>query len=849
MEQKYFSKIIFLFGFLTFLSSCSLTQRLPDDEYYLKSNTYTFSDTRKYAGELEEYVKQKPNIRILGIVPVKDWAYNEIPQIYDSMYSTYFEFPKKVRNQYLRDSLYRVFGLEKEIGENHFWKRQLYRWGEKPITLDSLSSYNSAKELEQFYKNRGYFKAQVHPQITIDSTEKKAQVDYEVTLNRPSYISSYNQMISDAEIEKIYAETASESKVEIGQQFDVRNMESERDRISSILKNRGYYHFNESGYDLIFRVDTAQIDSLKVSLKIKSNTNDSIAHFQPYRFGKVEIYTQETKEDSSIKVDTLYKAYRLLSKEELAFKPRFYTDAVTIKEGEPYSAQEVNRSRKLLLDRSDIFLNSLRTEKVEEDSLIVTRIFTRQKEKYDLELSLETMYSAFLNLGFSPGISLLSRNVFGGGEDLSFNVKGLVGTVNSEKNSIFNAYEISFSSQLDVPRWLLPFDTEGLFPKHFNPKSSFSLGVSQQKNIGLGSRNYSTLLNYKITPEHRTHLFNLIDIQYINNTEKDSYYDIFTQYKTIRDNTLDYYFEYNPQAQTDYENGNIDSDQLELNIYNDNVFANSLPYNDYTLEDYTTYRNMIFNKLNAIQDVLIQSFAYEFTLDENQKKGEKNPFYLRTRVELAGVFPRLADKLMNFEKKTDNFGKEHSYIGGVAYSEFLKIDLDLRKTFQLTPKTSLAFHSFTGVGYSYGNSELLPFNRSYFGGGVNDVRAWRAYELSPDPIAPNDGGIYVDDIKITWSAEYRYPISGMLKGALFADAGNIWSLDSSNPSTQFKFNKFISQMGLGAGFGLRYDFDFIIARLDFAYKIHNPAYKTGSNWFRDLNVFSPRIQFGINYPF
>lgn len=210
---------------------------------------------------------------------------------------------------------------------------------------------------------------------------------------------------------------------------------------------------------------------------------------------------------------------------------------------------------------------------------------------------------------------------------------------------------------------------------------------------------------------------------------------------------------------------------------------------------------------------------------------------------------RLIDATIGFEQHAGFLGDSQSVLGGVPYSEFVRFDLDVRKTFDLTPKTQLAFRSFTGLAIPYGNLGVLPFSKSYFGGGSNDVRAWQAYELSPAPLRPNDGGTYIDQMKITWNAEYRFPLVGMVNGALFLDAGNIWSLNKDNPATQFKFDRFFKQLGVGSGFGIRFDFTFVVARLDFAYKIHDPAYDEGQRWFNNVKVLKPQIQFGINYPF
>src|SRR5690606_22604110 len=145
----------------------------------------------------------------------------------------------------------------------------------------------------------------------------------------------------------------------------------------------------------------------------------------------------------------------------------------------------------------------------------------------------------------------------------------------------------SFETKLNFPRWALPFNTEGLVPKEWNPKSAISLGISGQKNIGLGSRNYSSIIDYSWSPGMHHHNLELFNFQYIKNTKKDKYYKIFTVDNEIKNNAFEAFFDYSPDVEILYENGEITADELEYLIYDDVEFVNSLPLNGYNFEDYT----------------------------------------------------------------------------------------------------------------------------------------------------------------------------------------------------------------------------------------------------------------------
>ncbi|MDO5509142.1 MAG: BamA/TamA family outer membrane protein [Weeksellaceae bacterium] len=835
------------------LSACSITDKIPDHEYVLKKNQYEFEGEREFRRELESYVYQRPNSRLFGFIPNREWAYNQVPAELDTVFADYYGYNLQDRNRALLDSLLVLYGQEEYLGRSLWLRRQFYRWGARPVTWNESESVASAENLERFYFDRGYFDAEVTPTYDLDTVAQTAQVTYNIEIHDPSFIASYDQAITDSNLERIYAEKSDKSLIEPGQRFDVQKFNDERARLVRDFQNNGYYRFNDHGTDIIFRVDSTDSKQLPVTLRIAKEATDTVRNFQQYYFGPVQIYTDNNLRDTAYQAQN--RGYQLYASRPFRFHPRVFTDAVVINPGSLYNLRDIADTRRLIFDRENFTMTGMEiipNPANPQDSILHTSITLRPKEKFDLELAFEGSYSQLLNFGISPGLRLLTRNIFGGGENLQFNLRGTLGTVNNAdiNTNFFNAYELSFETRLTLPRLMLPpFDTEGWIPKRWNPKSSASLGLSGQRNIALGSRNYSGILDFAISPGITTHTIEPFNLQYIRNTEKDRYFRIFTLDNAVRQNTFEQYFLFNPLAEEMYLSGELPADALEEMIYNDVEFVDNLPFQNYTYEDFANYRNIIFRKQNITQDVLIQAFSHSFSYDENKRyENVRNPLVIYTRAEVAGALLRLLDNTIGFEQQTDITGETYSTIGGVPYSEYIKLDVDVRKTFNLTPNTSIALRSFTGVAFPFGNWKFLPFTKAYFGGGSNDVRAWRAFALSPAPLSTDDRGTYIDQMKLTWNAEYRFPIQGFFNGALFVDAGNIWSLDPDNTRTLFRWNEFYKQIAVGSGFGLRLDFTFVIARIDFAYKIHNPAYSDGG-WFRDINIFRPQIQLGINHPF
>jgi len=206
----------------------------------------------------------------------------------------------------------------------------------------------------------------------------------------------------------------------------------------------------------------------------------------------------------------------------------------------------------------------------------------------------------------------------------------------------------------------------------------------------------------------------------------------------------------------------------------------------------------------------------------------------------------LATNLIDFEQNSDN----QSLVFGVPYSQYFKTELDYIKHWGLSSSDVLAFRSFFGMAVPYGNSNSIPFVRSYFAGGSNDNRAWNAYELGPGSTS-NLNDFNEANLKLALNLEYRFPLVGDIKGALFADAGNIWNVFDSedNPDAIFSGIDSLGDIALGTGFGLRYDFTYFVFRLDTGFKTYNPALSPSNRWFSQYNFSNAVFNVGINYPF
>jgi outer membrane protein assembly factor BamA len=204
--------------------------------------------------------------------------------------------------------------------------------------------------------------------------------------------------------------------------------------------------------------------------------------------------------------------------------------------------------------------------------------------------------------------------------------------------------------------------------------------------------------------------------------------------------------------------------------------------------------------------------------------------------------------LTNFSnvKNEDN----QNVLGGVSPSQYIKTEIDYIKHWPFGRERVFALHGFAGIAIPFGNSTNMPFSRSYFSGGANDNRAWKAYKLGPGS-SRNINEFNEANFKIAFNLEYRFRITVPIKGGLFIDLGNVWNIfdDVEDPDMRFDGLEDFSEIAIGSGFGLRYDFDFFVFRFDTGFKTYNPSLPEGDRWWNEFNFKNAVFNIGINYPF
>lgn len=855
--QKYY-KIISFATVIGVLYACSTTKKVPEGEFLLTKNNFQFEDKKEFFDdELKDYVQQKPNKKQLLFVPLGLLLYNAANPKYDTLFSEYLTYPSEMRDQKLRDSLFVKYNMSENVGKSLLWDRILHNWGTPPVILDQTKTDKSAESIKKRMTYRGYWDSEVKFKHDLDSTSKKAAVTYFLKHNSPTNIKDYFYNIPDAGIKSIYQQNINETLVKSNRVLDQTVLEKEVTRINDLMRRSGYYKFNNGNDEVYFVADSLR-DRKNVPLTLEIHKDSADSRYKVATIGNIDVAIVDEPSDFGRKTvkDSLRRIRFHKMNED--YKTNSIWRAIIVDNKSVYNQNSLDLTKRNLLAMNNFSIlkakDSLRQGGAikPNDSIVDVLYLLKPLPKYEVKVGTDVNYSQLLNLGISPSVDLTTRNVFRGAENLSTSLSGTFGSIRNPKNldKRILAYEISAQASLNFPRLLLPFNYYKLIPKRYTPTSSIVLGTSIQNNIGLGRVNFNTGLNYSANvndqSSHRLTLFNTL---FSLTKNKDNYYDFFVNDNEVRVKVFNDYFNFNPQVKQDFDSGVLTRDEVSEKIISDPDYPTTL--DQAKANNLIEFLGTLVNKDRQTQDVIISSMIYNFIYNEIGKKEYPNAFYFNGKVELAGNIPSI------FNQKREDAGgilrSPERTIFGIPYAQFVKFDFDVRKYFKFNGNQTFVLRQFIGLGIPYGNSSSMPFVRSYFNGGSNDIRAWVAFGgLGP-------GGSQIDErvrtylmgnIKLTTNLEYRIPFNDMYEGAIFTDIGNVWNTENNGFDDQFKFNKFIREMGVGSGFGLRVNVAYITLRVDLAYKIYDPNKPDGEKWrFNKIQPLKPTLNIAFGYPF
>ena len=633
--------------------------------------------------------------------------------------------------------------------------------------------------------------------VSADSTakNKRATAEYIIVPKRQYKIKSVQFPTDSSDLGKSIARTSRRTLLKEGNPYDLDIIKAERERIDARLKEKGYYYFNPDY--ILAQVDTTKGDhEVTIKLKTKDETPDKAT--LAYKINKIVVYPNFSISKDSVtykKEDIVqYKDFTIIDSSH-TFKPRVFDRTLYFKKGDFYNRKNHNLTLNRFVNLGTF--NFVKNEFKVSDSI---------KNTLDAYYYLTLLPKKFIRVevlgktnsasytGTEINVNWNNRNVFRGAELLTVSVFGGADFQLSGENKGHNIFKLGTETSLTWPRFITPFKIEG--SSEFVPRTKATVRYEYQNRTQLYALNsFKTSFGYIWKDNIRKeHQLNVVDITYVSPNN----------------------------VTAEYEQDILDDPSLG----------------------------------KVIEKQLIFGPTYSYTFTNTMLKRRKNTFYFNAEVDLAGNVTGLATGANIKQGDTIK-------IFDVPFSQYVKAKVDFRHYFKIGKESELASRIIVGAGFAYGNSTTLPTTKQFVVGGTNSIRAFRARSLGPGSYeAPLTSNSYLPDqsadLKLEFNTEYRAKIYGLMKGALFVDAGNIWLLNADPDKVGAEISKdFMKEIAVGTGAGLRFDFSFLILRTDLAFPLRKPYLPEGQRWVIDDIDFGSSswrkenliLNIAIGYPF
>lgn len=805
---------LFFLAFLILLSGCLGTRYLDEGEYLLYKQKVKGTN-KTDASQYVDFYRQEPNKR-LPLLPVSPYIYfyqwglnnydkeaiiedkEAITAKYDKKINAAEEEGKEKKANRLKERKGRKLAKkDKVLDEGNL----LMRWGEPLAVYDSAKSSEAATQMENYLHTKGFFLGETS--YSTDTSGKKIKVIFNIVEQEPYRIDSLIFTSSDSNIVNLYNTYKSDILLEKEAIYDQAVLTAERERIDNLLKNNGYFDFSRQYVE--YNVDTTISNEKKVAIETVVLDPAKRGFHQSFRIDSVYFTTdagfrspaQREREEYK---GVIYKYYQdEYAKKILDRRLFLYPDSLYSKE----NTFETQRQ----LSNLDIF----KFVNINYDSTggrFIANIYTSPLKKYTMsnEFGLtvtEQIPGPFYNF------TIKDRNIFGGLEILEFSgragVEGVAAA--SDPSKAYSSQEIGANLSIIFPQFVFPLG-EGLKSRlgTYNPKTRFLIGYNYT------NRNEYTRSNSKISA-------------------------IYTWQK---DQKIFYNFSL-----------------MDASIINSKIKSNTF---DSLL---SKYDNLGYNLSRSFEPSFVSSMILSTVFNFNQYgTSGKSSSYLRLFGESGGTLQNLIGTSLY-----ENLGTE------LQFYKFYKLSADFRRLLKVSNVSDFAYRVNVGIAKPYGGDDILPYEKYFFAGGSSSNRGWRPRRLGPGSYTlPDSIGTYdrgkdgpinnsfeqPGEIIFEANLEFRRDIIGFLEGAIFVDIGNIWTFkEQGRPGSKFEFKDFYKELAVGTGIGFRFDFNFLVLRLDIGMKVYDPARDEGDRFVlnkvgfsRPYNDSYPLVyNIGIGYPF
>ena len=810
----------------------------------LDNNSISINGEIKTNDPIELLIQPSPNRKIFGI-PLGLSIYNIAKDNPDSLFENWLiKNPKRVNrlNKFISNK--QVIQLKRY---NRLFNSWIKSTGEKPVFLSNSDIEENSNKLIQYYKNNGYFDVKVE----IDSIirDNKAEIVYKIDTDSLYTIDSVTYNIVSKEIDSLVNSTIEKSFIKTNEPFVISKLINERDRIIDLSRDNGIYNFQQRSINYKVLIDSSGVDKkipIIVNINdLQSSSDDKTSQgYSIKKIDEIKVYVESIDELSNISsyTDTItYNGIDIFSKGGLKYSAKSLTEPIFFNIGDIYSDKNKILTSRYFSNLANFKYPSILFE--ENGDNLSSSIYLIPRKRFSLGFNVDLTHSNIEDFGISVGSILNIRNIFRGTENLSINFKNSIGAskdIGIPNDSFFNLFELGGNLNLRIPRALFPINLNSFIDKEMNPVTNINIGTTFQKNIGLDKQYYNGIYEIGWSPSKKSKLnIRIFDFEYVNNNNISNYFNV---YRNSYDK-LNYISSiYNIDQNIIDNNGDL------IIPEGSDTFIDSVLNNQTTIQlDSDIYKDVVGileRKERLTENNIIVGSSIIYNINNQESILDEDFYQFRWKIETVG-------NLFNEILRKNNLNNDSKVeISGVSPSQYFKSEFNFIKHTSLTRGDVLAFRAFAGIAVPFGNSDNIPFSRSYYSGGSNDNRAWKAYKLGPGS-SDNYNEFNEANFKLAFNLEYRTSLFGKFKGALFVDVGNIWNVfdDVEDPSMRFDGFKDLSELAIGSGFGIRYDFNFFVIRLDIGFKTYNPSYEIGSRWLNDYNIDKAVFNIGINYPF
>lgn len=779
------------------LSSCNTNKFLTTDQTLLKKTKIVFKNESKVQDksflelELATFITQQPNSKFLLVIP----------------------------REY-------IFMANYGQSKDHWYNKALRSIGEPPTLYNEADAKKIALNMENHLKfKKGYYDAKVDfiteemlhgwSSSSDNNTWFTSEVTYIVATGDRYTIKEIHYESKDQNVLNFIWTNQENTYIKKGDYIDYSKFELEKSRLAVGLQNFGYNNFSPNYFEI--SGDSSKVDKhVNITIDVRSPLPDTL--HQQFTIGKISVFTDYFKDqqDASLtKEDTLNMVFHRQSQQYLV-KPSLLRNSIFFKEGELLrrdDRQKTFRKLNALGTYRFVTINPM-PDPVLDSVMNFNILLTPYEKKWIWDGALQGYFStlgASQLFGFSVSSQFVNRNLLGGSE--RYSLRAEAGTELGFGNGgslVRRTSNITLQNNLNIPSF----------------QDFISLGKIAWKTGIIKDKFYKNFVE-----EARTNIglgFSLSNI---------------VNFYTLNSYNASFGFDYTSPRNNRY-------------VFRPLGFNLDL----YEILDTVRFQSQPLLRL-SFQDILgtgflFRDFSYIYTKAKNSKG---NSFLLINNLELSGWEVHLTNLLYN---KISGDASIWS-LNNIAFAKYARYEFDGRFNKEYSTTRSFAMRLNAGIVMPFGESKVAPFVRQFGVGGPNSLRAWNVKQPGPGayrnpldkltevpPIYVNQG-----DIRLELNAEYRFKVVGFLDGALFVDAGNVWTLrnDVNRPGAVFSKN-FLNQVAIGAGYGIRFNFDFFVIRFDFGYKLRNPYFDEykNSNWYTFKEIRQQglgNLQVGVNYPF